>query len=129
LVVRNHACIDSVCRIPAVLHERRTGARVGEPDPPGVRRRPVNLRRLSFAETSAGAARTRHFVARSLLSVLGLCLTIGAANMAQVGVISRLLTGHGRAPQQNLDALCPTLGLTPWCVTWAYRGKSTVGHE
>ncbi len=39
------------------------------------------------------------FVARSLLSVLGLWLTIGAANAAQVGVISRLLTGHARAPQ------------------------------
>src|SRR5437764_3027416 len=39
------------------------------------------------------------FVARSLLSVLGLWLTVGAANMAQVGVISRLLTGHARAPQ------------------------------
>jgi ABC-type multidrug transport system fused ATPase/permease subunit len=39
------------------------------------------------------------FVTRSLLSVLGLWLTIGAANMAQVGVISRLLTGHARAPQ------------------------------
>jgi ABC-type multidrug transport system fused ATPase/permease subunit len=38
-------------------------------------------------------------VARSLLSVLGLWLTIGAANAAQVGVISRLLTGHARAPQ------------------------------
>jgi ABC-type multidrug transport system fused ATPase/permease subunit len=39
------------------------------------------------------------FVARSLLSVLGLWLTVGAANMAQIGVISRLLTGHARAPQ------------------------------
>jgi len=39
------------------------------------------------------------FIARSLLSVLGLWLTIGAANTAQVGVISRLLTGHARAPQ------------------------------
>jgi len=39
------------------------------------------------------------FVTRSLLSVLGLWLSIGAANMAQVGVISRLLTGHARAPQ------------------------------
>jgi ABC-type multidrug transport system fused ATPase/permease subunit len=39
------------------------------------------------------------FVARSLLSVLGLWLTIGAANGAQVGLISRLLVGHARAPQ------------------------------
>jgi ABC-type multidrug transport system fused ATPase/permease subunit len=39
------------------------------------------------------------FVARSLLSVLGLWLTIGAANAAQLGLISRLLIGHARAPQ------------------------------
>ena len=39
------------------------------------------------------------FVARSLLSVLGLWLSVGAANTAQVGLISRLLTGHARAPQ------------------------------
>lgn len=39
------------------------------------------------------------FVARSLLSVLGLWLSMGAANAAQVGLISRLLTGHARAPQ------------------------------
>lgn len=39
------------------------------------------------------------FVARSLLSVLGLWLSAGAANAAQLGLISRLLTGHARAPQ------------------------------
>ena len=39
------------------------------------------------------------FVARSLLSVLGLWLTVGAANAAQLGLISRLLIGHARAPQ------------------------------
>jgi ATP-binding cassette, subfamily B, bacterial PglK len=39
------------------------------------------------------------FVARSLLSVLGLWLTIGASNAAQLGLISRLLVGHARAPQ------------------------------
>jgi ABC-type multidrug transport system fused ATPase/permease subunit len=39
------------------------------------------------------------FVARSVLSVLGLWLTIGAANAAQVRVISRVLIGHARAPQ------------------------------
>ena len=39
------------------------------------------------------------FIARSLLSVLGLWLTVGATNAAQVGLISRLLTGHARAPQ------------------------------
>lgn len=39
------------------------------------------------------------FVARSLLSVLGLWLTVGAANAAQLGLISRLVVGHARAPQ------------------------------
>ena len=39
------------------------------------------------------------FVARSLLSVLGLWLTIGASNEAQADLISRLLVGHARAPQ------------------------------
>jgi ABC-type multidrug transport system fused ATPase/permease subunit len=39
------------------------------------------------------------FITRSLLSVLGLWLSFGAANAAQVGLISRLLTGHARAPQ------------------------------
>jgi ATP-binding cassette, subfamily B, bacterial PglK len=39
------------------------------------------------------------FVARSVLSVLGLWLTVGAANAAQLGLISRLLVGHARAPQ------------------------------
>lgn len=39
------------------------------------------------------------FVARSMLSVLGLWLTYGAANSAQVGLIARLLVGHARAPQ------------------------------
>lgn len=39
------------------------------------------------------------FVARSLLSVLGLWLTIGATNAAQVDLIRRLLVGHARAPQ------------------------------
>jgi ABC-type multidrug transport system fused ATPase/permease subunit len=39
------------------------------------------------------------FIARSLLSVLGLWLTVGATNTAQAGLISRLLTGHARAPQ------------------------------
>jgi len=39
------------------------------------------------------------FVVRSLLSVLGLWLTIGATNTAQVGLVTRLLVGHARAPQ------------------------------
>lgn len=39
------------------------------------------------------------FVARSLLSVLGLWLTVGATNTAQVVLIARLLRGHARAPQ------------------------------
>lgn len=39
------------------------------------------------------------FVARSLLSVLGLWLTVGASNAAQANLISRLLIGHARAPQ------------------------------
>jgi ATP-binding cassette subfamily C protein len=39
------------------------------------------------------------FVARSLLSVLNLWLTIGAANDAQVALVSRLLVGHAHAPQ------------------------------
>lgn len=39
------------------------------------------------------------FVARSLLSVFGLWLQVGAANAAQLGLISRLLVGHARAPQ------------------------------
>jgi ATP-binding cassette, subfamily B, bacterial PglK len=39
------------------------------------------------------------FVARSLLSVFGLWLTLGAANAAQADLITRLLIGHARAPQ------------------------------
>jgi ABC-type multidrug transport system fused ATPase/permease subunit len=39
------------------------------------------------------------FVARSLLSVLGLWLTVSAANAAQAGLIRRVLVGHARAPQ------------------------------
>jgi ATP-binding cassette, subfamily B, bacterial PglK len=39
------------------------------------------------------------FIARSLLSVLGLWLTIGASNEAQADLVSRLLVGHARAPQ------------------------------
>lgn len=39
------------------------------------------------------------FVTRSLLSVLGLWLTLGASNAAQANLISRLLIGHARAPQ------------------------------
>ncbi|HEU5372025.1 MAG TPA: ABC transporter ATP-binding protein [Gaiellaceae bacterium] len=39
------------------------------------------------------------FVARSLLSVLGLWLTVGASNAAQADLITRLLLGHARAPQ------------------------------
>lgn len=39
------------------------------------------------------------FVLRSLLSVLGLWLTFGAANAADADLISRLLIGHARAPQ------------------------------
>ncbi len=38
------------------------------------------------------------FIARSLLSVLGLWLTAGAANAAQENLVSRLLIGHARAP-------------------------------
>jgi ABC-type multidrug transport system fused ATPase/permease subunit len=39
------------------------------------------------------------FVARSLLSVLGLWLTLGASNAAQADLITRLLVGHACAPQ------------------------------
>jgi ABC-type multidrug transport system fused ATPase/permease subunit len=39
------------------------------------------------------------FVTRSLLSVLALWLTIGAANGAQTDLVTRLLLGHARAPQ------------------------------
>jgi ATP-binding cassette, subfamily B, bacterial PglK len=39
------------------------------------------------------------FVARSMLSVFVLWLQVGAANAAQLGLISRLLVGHARAPQ------------------------------
>ena len=39
------------------------------------------------------------FIARSLLSVLGLWLTVGASNAAQADLVSRLLIGHARAPQ------------------------------
>jgi ATP-binding cassette, subfamily B, bacterial PglK len=39
------------------------------------------------------------FVARSLLSVLGLWLTYGASNAAQADLLSRLLIGHAHAPQ------------------------------
>jgi ATP-binding cassette, subfamily B, bacterial PglK len=39
------------------------------------------------------------FVGRSLLSVLGLWLTAGAANAAQADLVSRLLVGHAHAPQ------------------------------
>jgi ABC-type multidrug transport system fused ATPase/permease subunit len=39
------------------------------------------------------------FVTRSLLSVLGLWLTLGASNAAQANLIQRLLIGHARAPQ------------------------------
>jgi ATP-binding cassette, subfamily B, bacterial PglK len=39
------------------------------------------------------------FVTRSLLSVLGLWLTVGATNAAQADLISRLLVGHAHAPQ------------------------------
>ena len=38
------------------------------------------------------------FVARSVLSILGLWLTVGAANRAQAELVSRLLFGHARAP-------------------------------
>lgn len=39
------------------------------------------------------------FVARSLLSVLGLWMSMGSAYAAEADLISRLLTGHARAPQ------------------------------
>src|SRR5207244_11831836 len=39
------------------------------------------------------------FVTRSVLSVLGLWLTFGAANSAQADLVSRLLVGHAHAPQ------------------------------
>lgn len=39
------------------------------------------------------------FVARSLLSVLGLWLALGSAYAAESDVVSRLLVGHARAPQ------------------------------
>jgi ATP-binding cassette, subfamily B, bacterial PglK len=39
------------------------------------------------------------FVARSLLSVLGLWLTVGAGNAAQTDLSARMLVGHARAPQ------------------------------
>jgi ATP-binding cassette, subfamily B, bacterial PglK len=39
------------------------------------------------------------FVIRSLLSVLGLWLSAGSAYAAEADLVSRLLTGHARAPQ------------------------------
>ena len=39
------------------------------------------------------------FMVRSLLSVLGLWLTVGAANTADADLVSRLLVGHAHAPQ------------------------------
>jgi ABC-type multidrug transport system fused ATPase/permease subunit len=39
------------------------------------------------------------FVARSLLSVLGLWLSLGSAYAAEADLVSRLLIGHARAPQ------------------------------
>jgi ABC-type multidrug transport system fused ATPase/permease subunit len=39
------------------------------------------------------------FVVRSVLSVFGLWLTIGAGNTAEAELVSRLLVGHARAPQ------------------------------
>ncbi len=45
------------------------------------------------------AATSILFVARSSLSILGLWLTVGAANAAQADLITRLLVGHARAPQ------------------------------
>ena len=39
------------------------------------------------------------FVTRSILSVLGLWLTVGAANAADSNMIARLLRGHAHAPQ------------------------------
>ena len=39
------------------------------------------------------------FVTRSVLSVLGLWLTLGAANAAQASLLAHLLIGHAHAPQ------------------------------
>jgi ABC-type multidrug transport system fused ATPase/permease subunit len=39
------------------------------------------------------------FVTRSILSVLGLWLTVGASNTADANLIARLLRGHAHAPQ------------------------------
>ena len=39
------------------------------------------------------------FITRSLLSVLGLWLSLGSVNAAEADLISRLLIGHARAPQ------------------------------
>ena len=39
------------------------------------------------------------FVVRSVLSMVGLWLTVGASNAAQADLITRLLVGHARAPQ------------------------------
>lgn len=45
------------------------------------------------------AATATLFIVRSVLSVLGLWLTVGAANAAQVELFSRLIRGHASAPQ------------------------------
>jgi ABC-type multidrug transport system fused ATPase/permease subunit len=39
------------------------------------------------------------FITRSVLSVFGLWLTVGASNAAQANLVTRLLIGHARAPQ------------------------------
>jgi ATP-binding cassette, subfamily B, bacterial PglK len=43
------------------------------------------------------------FIARSLLSVLGLWLTLGNVYSAETALMSRLLVGHARAPQLMRD--------------------------
>jgi ATP-binding cassette, subfamily B, bacterial PglK len=75
------------------------------------------------------------FVARSLLSVLGLWLTAGAANAAQLGLISRLLVGHARAPQlarleqNSADTLRTVMGSVDQVVTGVvYSSVSLVAN-
>jgi ABC-type multidrug transport system fused ATPase/permease subunit len=57
------------------------------------------------------------FVLRSLLSSLGLWLTVGATNAAQEDLVSRLLVGYARAPhltrlERNSSETLRTIGLS-----------------
>jgi ATP-binding cassette, subfamily B, bacterial PglK len=57
------------------------------------------------------------FVLRSLLSILGLWLTVGATNAAQEDLVSRLLVGYARAPHltrldRNSSETLRTIGMS-----------------